>query len=293
MPEAIVTDAPAPVAPPERGAAAGHLVRLENFEGPLDLLLHLTQQDRIEIWEISIARITRQYLDYLERIEALNVEIAGEFLVMAATLMRLKSRRLVPRPTAGDEAIDEPQSEEELIARLVLYRTFKEAAAHLRRRSEESGPRYPRGARAALPEDFEFPLAEIDLYALAEAWRAAERLREEGERAVHAVRLDDVRMEEQVTFLLDRLEAAGGRILFGEVFCADARRLEIAVTLLAALELARQQVLELLQDEPCGDLWVLSRVFGEARPGTTRGATRAEAREADERAPVAALPAEA
>lgn len=276
--------------PPE--GAPGYLVLLDNFEGPLDLLLHLTQQDRIEIWEISIARITRQYLEYLERMEQLNVEIAGEFLVMAATLMRLKSRRLVPRQLPGEEALDEPQTEEELIARLVAYRTFKEAAEHLRRRAEEAGPRYARRFRPALPEDFEYPLAEIDLFTLAEAWQASLQRKEQTERAVHQVRLEDVRLEEQVTFLLDRLEASGGRLLFGELFLTDARRLKVAVTLLAALELARQQVLELLQDEPCGDLWVLSRVFAGAAAPEPHGTAEAHAAPAGQGAPeVHAAPA--
>jgi segregation and condensation protein A len=256
----------------ERAAQPGYLVHLENFEGPLDLLLHLIREDQIEIWEISISRITRQYLDYLERMEALNVEIAGEFLLMAATLMRLKSKRLVPRPPPADELSDEPQTAEELIQQLLTYRTFKEAAAHLRQRQEEAGPRFPRLLRAELPDDYELPLQEIDLYTLSEAWLAIERRRDEQAAAVHAVQLDEVRLEDQVTLLLERLEEAGGRLLFSDLFQADARRIEIAVTFLAALELARQQVLQLLQDEPLEEIWMLSRVFAEASSPEPRAA---------------------
>jgi segregation and condensation protein A len=251
--------------PGDSPVAPGYFVHLDNFEGPLDLLLHLIQQERMEIWEISIARITRQYLEYLQQMEALNVEIAGEFLVMAATLMRLKSKRLLPRPLdLDDEGAEGPLTEEALIARLLTYRTFKEAAAHLRQLCEGSGPRFPRGAGQGLPDDYEYPLAEIDLYALADAWQTVMQRHAEQERAVHAVRLEDVRLEDQVTFLLDRLQAARGKLVFGELFTENARRLEIAVTLLAALELARQQVLELLQEEPFADIWMLSRVFAEA-----------------------------
>jgi segregation and condensation protein A len=260
----VITLNESPEAAEAPEAIPGYRVCLDNFEGPLDLLLHLIHQERMEIWEISISRITHQYLKYLEQMEALNVEIAGEFLVMAATLMRLKSKRLVPRQLPEDAAGDEPLSEEELVARLLTYRMFKEAAEHLRARGEAAGPCFRRGHRATLPDDYEYPLAEVDLFALAEAWFTAQQRREESERAVHSVRLDDVRLEEQVAFVLDRLQSAGGRILFSELFTADARRLEVAVTLLAALELARQQVLELLQDDPLADLWVLSRVFTEA-----------------------------
>jgi len=253
--------------PPEAGASsapADYFVHLDNFEGPLDLLLHLIKQDEVEIWEISIARITRQYVDYLERMEALNVEIAGEFLVMAASLMRLKSKRLVPRPVPVDEASDEPQTAEELIARLLAYKMFKEAAAHLRQRTEEAGPRFPRSWRQGLPADYEYPLQDIDLYALSEAWFQAQRRRLVAETSVHAVQLEDVRLEDQIAHVLDQLEAGGGRLRFDDLFGVDAGRMEVAVTLLATLELARQQVLTLLQDEPCSDLWILARALAEA-----------------------------
>jgi segregation and condensation protein A len=273
MADATILNGP-PDAVVASDAVPGYLVCLDNFEGPLDLLLHLIHHDKMEIWEISISRITRQYLEYLERMEALNVEVAGEFLVMAATLMRLKSKRLVPRPLPEDAQGDEPLTEEELVARLLTYRMFKEAAEHLRARGEAAGPCFRRGHRPSLPDDYEYPLAEIDLFALAEVWYTAQQRREQSERAVHAVRLDDVRLEEQVAFVLDRLQAAGGRVLFSELFTTDARRLEVAVTLLAALELARQQVLELLQDDPLADLWILSRVFTEASTPEPRSAGR-------------------
>jgi segregation and condensation protein A len=276
MVEAITLNEPPETADGSE-AVPGYRVCLDNFEGPLDLLLHLIHQERMEIWEISISRITHQYLKYLERMEALNVEIAGEFLVMAATLMRLKSKRLVPRPLPEEAAGDEPLSEEELVARLLTYRMFKEAAEHFRARGEAAGPCFRRGHRSSLPDDYEYPLDEIDLFALAEAWYSAQQRHDEGERAVHAVHLDDIRLEEQVAFVLDRLQAAGGRVLFSELFTTDARRLEIAVTLLAALELARQQVLELLQDEPLADLWVLSRVFTEAGTPQPRAAVEVAA----------------
>ncbi|MBP7669548.1 MAG: segregation/condensation protein A [Candidatus Eisenbacteria bacterium] len=243
--------------------AAGYHIRLDNFEGPLDLLLHLIKEARIEIWEISVAKITAQYLDYLRRMEELNVEIAGEFLVMAATLMRIKSKGLLPRPPVSDADDDQPQSEEELIQRLLNYRTFKEAAAALAVRREQAGPRFARRFQPGLPADYEFPLQEIDLYILVRTLHEIEQRRQTEQAAIHQVRLDSVRLEDQVTFLLLRLEALGGRLAFHQLFQSGSRGVEIAVTLLAALELARQQVVQLLQDETFGDLWVCARRFAE------------------------------
>jgi segregation and condensation protein A len=239
------------------GASRDYLVRLDNFEGPLDLLLHLIKQDAVEIWEISISRITRQYLEYLELMEALNIEIAGEFLVMAATLMRIKSQGLLPRPPApGDE--DEPTTEEELIQRLLAYRLFKEVAESLRRQQDEAGPRFPRGFVPRLPDDFVYPLAEVDLFTLVKALAEVEA-RDVPPAPVHHVQLEDVRLEDQVELVLRRLEEHEGRVTFGGLFGPEPRRLELAVTFLALLELARQQVVVLMQDQPFAELWIVSR----------------------------------
>jgi len=244
-------------------ALPGYLIRLDNFEGPLDLLLHLIQEARIEIWEISVSEIASQYLRYLERMEAMNVEIAGEFLVMAATLMRIKSKGLLPRPAAVEAGDDEPQSEEELIQRLLTYKTFKEAAAAMAARLAAAGPRFARRFRPALSPDYELPLQEIDLYALVRALHEVEMRRRTPE-AVHQVRLETVRLEDQLTFVLQRLQEGGGRLAFCDLFTAASRGVEVAVTLLAALELARQQVVLLFQDEIFGDIQLRARLFEEA-----------------------------
>jgi segregation and condensation protein A len=251
----------------EQPQAAGtpegaYRIRLDNFEGPLDLLLHLIKQDEIEIWEISISRITRQYVEYLELMEALNIEIASEFLVMAATLMRLKSQRLLPRPAApGDD--EEILTEEDLIGRLIAYKLFKEVAADFRRRHEETGPRFPRGHQPTLPNDYMYPLKEVDLYTLVRAFQSIET-RETPPPAVHQVQLEDVRLEDQVALVLERLEKRAGRITFGEIFERRPTRMEIAVAFLAMLELARQQVVCILQDQVCGAIWIVSREVEEA-----------------------------
>ena len=114
-------------------------VKLARFEGPLDLLLHLIKRDEIDIYDIPIAHITQQYLAYLELMRALDLEVAGEFLVMAATLMRIKAKMLLPLPAAGEEE-EEGDPREELVQRLVEYRQFKEAAGTLKLRGGRAPP---------------------------------------------------------------------------------------------------------------------------------------------------------
>jgi len=237
---------------------ADYLVRLDNFEGPLDLLLHLIQQDEIEIWEISISRITQQYVEYLELMEALNIEIAGDFLVMAASLMRIKSQRLLPRPPKPGEDGELPLTEEELIQQLLTYKMFKEAATSFQKRQENAGPRFPRGSNSKLPQGYLYPLEEVDLFRLVAALHSVER-REAPQEVTHAVQLEDIRLEDQVAFVLAALEEATGRLKFLGLFPVGSPRMVLAVTFLAVLELARQQVIKLAQDQPFDDIWVVLR----------------------------------
>lgn len=118
-------------------------VHLENFEGPLDLLLYFIQRDQIDIYDIPIAHITAEYLSYLELMEALNLAVAGEFILLAATLMHIKARMLLPRPEPVDEEIIE-DPREVLVRQLIEYQRFKEAAEQLGQLGEQRGVHYPK-----------------------------------------------------------------------------------------------------------------------------------------------------
>lgn len=233
-------------------------VRLPNFEGPLDLLLYLVRRDRLQIWEISIARITQQYLDHLELMKVLNMEVAGEFLVMAATLMRMKSQMLLPRAEPLDEEGDEPTTQEELIERLLRYQTVKAAAQDLKQREEQAGKSYTRGWISQLPDDFRYPLKPVSLYTMAQALQDMVT-RQEEEEPGHEVQREDVRLEDQMELLQQRLQEAGGRFLFLDLFDPPYRPLELAVTFLAVLELCRLQAITVCQLWSEGDIWILSR----------------------------------
>src|SRR5437870_3513400 len=143
-------------------------VRLARFEGPLDLLLHLIKRDEIDIYDIPIAHITQQYLQYLELMHKLDLEVAGDFLVMAATLMRIKAKMLLPLP-AVDEEEQPGDPREELVQRLIEYRQFKEAASTLRSREDERRLVHERGMLPGEDDAGPLPLARVSLFALIDA----------------------------------------------------------------------------------------------------------------------------
>ena len=143
-------------------------VKLARFEGPLDLLLHLIKRDEIDIYDIPIAHITQQYLAYIELMRALDLEVAGEFLVMAATLMRIKAKMLLPLPAVGEEE-EEGDPREELVQRLIEYRQFKEAAETLKSSEGERRLLFERGMVPGEDEAGPLPLAPATLFDLLDA----------------------------------------------------------------------------------------------------------------------------
>jgi segregation and condensation protein A len=238
------------------GAFHGHPVDLEVFSGPLDLLLHLIQKDRIEIWEISISRITQQYLEHLRSLEALNVEIAGEFLVMAASLMRIKSQMLLPRPVFEDQGADAlPLTREGLIQKLLEYRRYREAAISLRRMEEDRQRHLPRGSTPELAKEHLYPLREASVVDLAAYLRDVVE-RPHGE-PTHDVHLEEIRIEEQIEYVLGVVAASPRAVLFTELLRRPWWRLEWIVTFLAILELIRLGKIVALQEEVFGQIYLL------------------------------------
>ena len=247
----------------------GHPVQLETFQGPLDLLLHLIKKDRIEIWQISISRITQQYLEHLSTLQTLNIEVAGEFLVMAATLMRIKSQNLLPRPSflPEEEEGEEPLTREGLIARLMEYRAFREAAREMTSMEIRRTHMHPRGVVAGLEPGTRFPLREPKLINLAEYLH--ELLSGRPEAAGHQVHLEEIRLQDQIDWVcrcldapeaFEQLPEAGTVALrFTRLLRRSGLRLEIVVTMLAVLELAKLQRLRVWQQRALDDIWLLAR----------------------------------
>ncbi len=232
-------------------------VQLEVFEGPLDLLLHLIKKNEVSITDIPIATITEQYLATLELMHDLSLDVAGEFLVMAATLIHIKSRMLLP---ASEDAEDEEEGgdpREELIRRLLEYQRFKDAAAQLEQREILTRDVFVRSGAAV--EEVGVPsFREVSVFELLTALRRVlERLPKEH---VHEVTLDKITVREKMTLLLDVLRAQR-QVLFETLFNEVKTRLEVVVTFLAMLELVKSRAIRIIQEELGGPIVIEAAVL--------------------------------
>jgi segregation and condensation protein A len=250
---------------PESGNVP-YRVALPEFEGPLDLLLHLCKTHEIEIVNIPIAFITEKYLEYLEVMQTMPVDLAADYLVMAATLAYLKSRELVPSPEPL-EAVGEDEEEAldpraELIRRLLEYQKYKDAAEKLAARPIEGRNVFLRGSEIEGSSELA-PLAEHSVWKLIESF--GKLLEKSGKKLTHDVVVDRVSISERINQLIDRIEAGGGSCRFDACFdlsLPEAElRSQLVVTLLAVLELARLKVVRVLQS-PDGETLFISQVSG-------------------------------
>jgi segregation and condensation protein A len=232
-------------------------VRLQAFEGPLDLLLHLIRKHEVDIYDIPIALVTQQYLEYLDLMQELDLDVAGEFLVMAATLIHIKSRTLLPRP---DPAQEEPEEDprQELVRRLLEHQRFKAAAELLHEREIQRGAQWgrPDGRVAEIVGEPPEPEVEVDLFSLMAAFRQVL------ERAKHRPRVllppEQISIETRIEQLLARLsdtEACG----FDELFADADTRAGMIVTFLALLEMIRLKRVRVFQQGNFGPIRVYRR----------------------------------
>jgi segregation and condensation protein A len=221
-------------------------VKLDIFEGPLDLLLYLIKQDEIDICDISLERITGQYLEYLQAFKELNIELAGEFIVMAANLIYLKSRSLLPidqQPPEEDAGEDDPRWE--LIRQLIEYKKFKEAAGELHLRALEQERIFARDAGLASTLQEPLRLGEVGIFQLINAFQTVIR-RIEARQDVQEIFGERFSVSEKIEAILQRV-ATGRQIRFSDLFGAVASRLEVVVTFLALLELIRLKQVRAVQ----------------------------------------------
>ena len=231
-------------------------VKLEVFEGPLDLLLFLIKRDEIDIYDISIERITRQYLEYLQAFRELNIEVAGEFLVMAANLIYIKSRSLLPvdqRPP--DEEAEEDDPRWELIRQLIEYKKFKEVAADLHLREIEQQQRFARAANLA-PEIALAPirLGEVGIFQLINAFQNVIK-RVEAREDLREIFEEQFTVSDKIEFILRKVNS-GDKLRFTDLFENMNSRVEVVVTFLALLELIRLRQVRAIQMDPLGEIEV-------------------------------------
>src|SRR5437588_8277283 len=221
-------------------------VKLEVFEGPLDLLLYLIKRAEIVLSELSLDPITRQYLEYLQAFKELKIDIAGEFVVMAANLIYLKSRSLLPldqQPPEEDADEDDPRWD--LIRQLIEYKKFKEAAAQLQDRALEQERIFTRDGGSAPLSEAPLPLHEVGIFQLIHAFQEVIK-RAEARENLGEIFAERFTVSEKIEKILQRV-AEGKPLRFSELFGQLASRVEIVVTFLALLELIRLNQVRALQ----------------------------------------------
>jgi segregation and condensation protein A len=237
-------------------------VILESFEGPLDLLLYLIRRQNLDILDIPVAEITRQYMDYIDMMrEVMRLELAAEYLLMAAILAEIKSRLLLPRPPAEEGVEEDPRAE--LVRRLQEYERFKRAAADI-----DELPRLERDTtvvhafvgehnvvRVPPPLDLkELLLALKDVLSRADLFTH------------HAIQREPLSVRQRMGDLLQTLSEGGGFHRFETLFDINEGRLGVVVTFLAMLELAKEMLVEIVQEEALGPIYLKTKVQMEAEP---------------------------
>jgi segregation and condensation protein A len=238
-------------------------VKLDTFEGPLDLLLYLIRKSEVNIYDIPVANITEQYLAYITLMEELNLDVAGEFLVMAATLIHIKSKMLLPRPeTAQDSFLEDEDPRDELVRRLIQHQTFKQAADALHDRETARSAQFTRPdsrVADAVSDNYE-PELEVDLFSLLAAFKGV--LTRASRRSQMVLPPEQISIEDRIQQLLGRLsetQACGFEDLFED---GDGSRSFMIVTFLALLEMIRLKLIRVFQSGGFGAI----RVYKRARP---------------------------
>lgn len=243
-------------APPPPAPADAFRLALPNFEGPLDLLLHLIQSHRLDIFDIPIARVTEKYLEHLERMRELDLDIAGEFFVMAATLAQIKSRMLLPRPPPlPDESPESADPRAELVRRLLTYQKFRDAALKLSRRDLYDRDVFGRRARPEPlpPEEGDLGIAEVSVIKLVDVLDRA--LRRARIAMPHEILAERISINDAIQTVTDRLRR-NPRRTFLDLLEVPGDRSAVIITFLAILELAKLRVVRIFQDGGQGEIWV-------------------------------------
>ena len=241
-------------------------LRLDNFEGPLDLLLHLIRKNEIDIYDIPIALITQQYIEYIELMKNLDLDTAGEFLLMAATLIHIKARTLVPRPESGTEDSEEAEDPREaLVRRLIEHQKFKAAAELLHEKQTVRDAQWGRADERLADlagEPFEREL-EADLFGLLQAFQTV--LKRHRARPGVPLPAEEVSIETRTRQLMERL-AITGACGFEDLFDGDSSRIELVTTFLTVLEMIRLKLIRVFQSGSCSPIRVYRRETPEDAP---------------------------
>ncbi|MBN2056624.1 segregation/condensation protein A [bacterium] len=237
----------------------GYRVRIPVFEGPMDLLLHLIKINEIDITDIPILQVTRQYIEYLDLMQELNLDVAGEFLVMAATLVHIKSQVLLPRPEEPDEEdLEDPRRR--LMEQLLFYERFRKAGEDLREQLEAGQQMWMRGGLYDDLQEMDEYEFKVTLFDLITAFKGL--LARSEQTDVHSVVTEEFSIRDKMDHILFGLEGKG-KLRFDRLFADCQSRTEMIVLFLALLELIRLNRVQALQHYPLAPIWI--------RPGTGDG----------------------
>lgn len=230
-------------------------IKLEIFEGPFDLLLYLIKKEELDIYDIPIAKITDQYLEYLEMMKLLDLDIAGEFIVMAATLMQIKSKMLLPPDEVTQEEIQEEDPRAELVQRLLEYKKFKEAADELAAKEAMSGRLYTRKSEEKIfLETEDSPFFEASIFDLLTAF--SKILKEVPKETFYKLVKDEFTIGEKIHDIFHIL-VNEPKIYFSKLFIKAKSKLEIIVMFLAVLELIRLKEIIVVQKRPFDEIEII------------------------------------
>ena len=237
----------------EGDSIVSYRVHLETFEGPLDLLLYLIRKHEVDIYDIPISVVTESYVGHLETLQEINVNVAGEFLVMASKLMEIKSKLLLPgREIDGEEEEEDPRME--LVRQLIEYRRYKEASLMLRERGTEQSQRYHRGSDEILElAGLQDAPVEVDLWSLLEAFRKV--LDETSSRRERRIVYDETPIAEYIARIRGQIVRAR-RVAFSDLFSVSRGRAELIGLFLALLELVKMREVQLTQEDLYGEIQI-------------------------------------
>ena len=239
-------------------------IKLPLFEGPFDLLLFFIERDELDIYDIPIAKITEDFLAYLEQLEKLNIEVASEFILVAATLMRIKAKLLLPRPQL-DEDGNELDPREELVKHLLEYKKYKSVLAELanleasRLEMEKRGNVFKELKQLSQGTDVESELQDLDLYKLLRVFeKVVKRFEDEQNKPTHTVVPYPYTIENQRKYLLSRL-SKDKKLSFTDLISDDNSKIVVIFNFLAILELLQAQMIDIKIGEGFNNFWLQSR----------------------------------
>jgi segregation and condensation protein A len=244
-------------------------IKLEIFEGPMDLLLHLIKKHELDIYSIPIALITQQYLEYIDLMKSLDMEIAGEFLVMASTLTHIKSKMMLPPSENPDIEDDGLNPQAELIRRLLEYKSYKEAALSLEDKEATWSQVYTRPADTSpdLPSDDEPLLFDFLLFDLLAALKDVMARVPDADFEITS---ETVSITEKISRILSRLESVDS-MLFADLFEGSTSKAQVIGTFLALLELVKTRVVKAFQVEQFGAIRIMKAVTDRQNQDTVTG----------------------